>query len=171
MKTTYIFAAIAVLLLMIISFRSDNKFQFLRAFFIFIIGLILSTINFILLFLVSDMLIRDVKSVSLGSLFLLMGIFVVISGIMIYLFMRLVSRLGHFSPTVLTILEYYIQWSLIYMTVYQVLFSNATSIHTFTKFIRVGNFLDPNILTILVLPSFISIWIATILFKKHIKAI
>lgn len=171
MRITVIFAFVAIILLMIISFRSGNKFQFIRAGFLFIIGIFLSTLNFIGLFLLSDSIISDFESINLGSLFLLLGIFVVISGLLIYILMRILERFVNFSSTSLSILEYYIQWSLIYITIYQVLFSNAKSIESFTRFIRAGRFLNPNILIAIVLPSFISIWIATILFKKHIKAL
>lgn len=97
--------------------------------------------------------------------------FVVFSGIFVYWGMRLAAHVFKFSTTTLTLIEYYIQWSLIYVTVYQAIFSNVKKISSIAHFIRVGNFLDPNLAIVLILPSFISAWIAVILYKKHIKAI
>lgn len=109
--------------------------------------------------------------VNLGNLFLLLAAFVVLSGIFVYWGMRLASKIFKFSTTTLTLVEYYIQWSLIYVTVYQAIFSNIKHITSITNFIRVGNFLDPNLFVVAILPSFISVWIAVILYKKSIKAI
>lgn len=81
------------------------------------------------------------------------------------------AKIFKFSATTLTLVEYYIQWSLIYVTVYQAIFSNIKKIKSITKFIEVGNFLNPDLIVVLVLPSFISAWIAVILYKKHIKVI
>ena len=116
-------------------------------------------------------MMQDKDHVNLGNLFLLLAAFVVLSGMFIYWGMRVAAHVFKFSTTTLTLVEYYIQWSLIYVTVYQAIFSNIKHISTITHFIRVGNFLDPNLLVVVVLPSFISAWIAVILYKKFIKAI
>lgn len=109
--------------------------------------------------------------VNFGNLFLLLAAFVVLSGVFVYWGMRLASKIFKFSTTTLTLVEYYIQWSLIYVTIYQAIFSNIKHITSITNFIRVGNFLDPNLFVVAILPSFISVWIAVILYKKSIKAI
>ncbi|KRM37176.1 hypothetical protein FC39_GL000283 [Lactobacillus hamsteri DSM 5661 = JCM 6256] len=114
---------------------------------------------------------NDKDHVNLGNLFLLLAIFVVLSGILLYWGMRLAAKFLKFSTTVLTLIEYYIQWGLIYVTVYQAIFSNIKRISSISEFVRVGNFLDPNLIVVMILPSFISAWIAIILYKKHTKAI
>ena len=104
--------------------------------------------------------------------FLVLAIFSTLTSLVEAVLLFLAARAAFkFSTTTLTLVEYYIQWSLIYVTVYQAIFSNIKHISTITHFIRVGNFLDPNLLVVVVLPSFISAWIAVILYKKFIKAI
>lgn len=171
MKVTYFFLAFVILALIIVLFKSENKFQFLKAAILFIFQLFFSTINFLIFFVISYLLMHDKDHVNLGNLFLLLAIFVVLSGILLYWGMRLAAKFLKFSTTVLTLIEYYIQWGLIYVTVYQAIFSNIKRINSISEFVRVGNFLDPNLIVVMILPSFISAWIAIILYKKHTKAI
>ena len=171
MQVTTYFVIAAVILAIIIIFRSERKFEFLKDAILFIIQVFFSTINFLIFFVIAFLLMHDRDSVSLGNLFLLLAMFVVFSGIFVYWGMRLAAHVFKFSTTTLTLIEYYIQWSLIYVTVYQAIFSNVKKISSIAHFIRVGNFLDPNLAIVLILPSFISAWIAVILYKKHIKAI
>lgn len=172
MKVTYFFIAIALIALTIILFKSENKFQWIKAALLFLFLLLFSTINFLIFFVISYLLVNDPDNlhVYLGNLFLLLAVFVVLSGILLYWGMRLASRFFKFSNTTLTLIEYYIQWCLIYATVYQTIFSNVKKISSIS-FIKVGNFLDPNLIVVIVLPSFISAWIAVILYKKHNKLI
>ena len=171
MRVTYLFIGIAILVLIVLLFRSENKFQFAKAGVLFVFQLTFSTVNFLIFFFITYLLMNDRKEVYLGNLFLLLAIFVILSGIFLYWGMRVAEKFIKFSVTTLTLIEYYIQWSLIYVTVYQAIFSNIARIKTITQFIRVGNFLDPNLLVVIILPSFISTRIAVILYKKHIKAI
>ena len=171
MKVTYIFLAIAIIAALIVLFKTKNKFQWIKAGVLLIFEIFFSTINFIILFLLTILIMRDDEVVSLGSIFFLLAIFIVFSGIMLYSGMRFAGLFFEFTNTTLTLVEYYIQWSLIYVTVYQAIFSNLKHIGSITKFIKVGNFLDPNLLVFTFLPSFISAWIATIMYKRHIDAI
>lgn len=171
MKVTYFFLVFVILAALIVLFKSENKFQFLKAAVLFVFQLFFSTINFLLFFVISYLLMHDKDHVDLGNLFLLLAIFVILSGILLYWGMRIAAKFLKFSTTVLTLIEYYIQWGLIYVTVYQAIFSNIKRISSISHFIRVGNFLDPNLIVVIILPSFISAWIAIILYKKHVKAI
>ena len=168
--TTY-FVIGTIIILIIALFRSEHKFEFLKAAILFLAQIFFSTVNFLLFFVIAYFMMQDKDHVNLGNLFLLLAAFVVLSGMFIYWGMRVAAHVFKFSTTTLTLVEYYIQWSLIYVTVYQAIFSNIKHISTITHFIRVGNFLDPNLLVVVVLPSFISAWIAVILYKKFIKAI
>lgn len=171
MQVTTYFIIGAIIVLIIALFRSEHKFVFLKAAILFLIQIFFSTINFLLFLVIAYLLMRNMDHIDLGNLFLLLAAFVVLSGIFVYWGMRMAAHIFKFSTTTLTIVEYYIQWSLIYVTVYQAIFSNIKHISSITHFIRVGNFLDPNLFVVIVLPSFISAWIAVILYKKSIKAI
>lgn len=166
-----VFAVVAAVVLLIALFRSEHKFDFLKAAILFIAQVVCSTINFLIFFVIAYLVMRKWDHVNLGNLFLLLAGFVVLSGLLIYFGMRLAAHFLEFSTTTLTLVEYYIQWSLIYITVYQATFSNVKNINSITHFVRVGNFLDPNLLVVIVLPSFISAWIAVILYKKDMHAI
>ena len=124
MKVTYFFLAFTILALIIILFRSENKFQFLKAGILFIFQIFFSTINFLIFFVISYLLMQNKDHINLGNLFILLAIFVILSGILLYLGMRIAAKFFKLSTTVITLIEYYIQWSLIYVTVYQAIFSN-----------------------------------------------
>lgn len=171
MQVATYFVIAGVIFLIVLLFRSEHKFEFLKAAIIFIVQVFFSTINFLIFMLIAYLIMRQWDHVDLGNLFMLLAAFVVMSGLLLYLGMRLAARFFKFSTTTLTLVEYYIQWSLIYVTVYQAIFSNIKRISSITKFIRVGNFLDPNLFVVIVLPSFISAWIAVILYKKVTHAI
>lgn len=171
MQVTTYFIIAAVVILIILLFRSEHKFEFLKAAILFVVQIFFSTINFLIFMVIAYLIMSQWDHISLGNLFLLLAVFVVLSGVLVYWGMRIASKIFKFSTTTLTLVEYYIQWSLIYVTVYQAIFSNIKHITSITHFIRVGNFLDPNLFVVAVLPSFISAWIAVILYKKSIKAI
>ena len=122
MKVTYFFIAFTILALIIILFRSENKFQFLKAGILFIFQIFFSTINFLIFFVISYLLMQNKDHINLGNLFILLAIFVILSGILLYLGMRITAKFFKLSTTVITLIEYYIQWSLIYVTVYQAIF-------------------------------------------------
>lgn len=50
MKVTYLFLAFVAIALIIMLFRSENKFQFVKAAILFVIQIFFSTINFLIFF-------------------------------------------------------------------------------------------------------------------------
>ncbi|MCT3614849.1 SA1002 family membrane protein, partial [Lactobacillus acidophilus] len=105
MQVTTYFVIAAVILAIIIIFRSERKFEFLKAAILFIIQVFFSTINFLIFFVIAFLLMHDRDSVSLGNLFLLLAMFVVFSGIFVYWGMRLAAHVFKFSTTTLTLIE------------------------------------------------------------------
>ncbi|MCH3922918.1 SA1002 family membrane protein [Limosilactobacillus sp.] len=171
MKVTDIFIPIIILAIVVLLLREGDRRPFIAAAVLFLSELVFSTLNFMLFFELASGLLRRVRVVELGNLFLLLAIFVVLSGMLLYAGMRMLRGIIRFTSTVLTMVEYYIQWSLIYVTVYQAIFANAKKVQEIGHFIKVGKFLDPNLFVVIVLPSFISAWIAVVLYKKYIQAI
>lgn len=166
-----IFLGILIVVGLVTIFKERNHLFFLKALLLFLGMLIFSTINFLVFFLLSFLFIHTDSSLKLGNLFILMGILVVISGIFLYWGLRGFNHFFPLSTITLTLIEYYIQWTLIYVTVYQAIFSNIKKVTKVAHYIAVGNFLDPNLLVVLVLPSFISAWIAVVLLKKYLHDI
>lgn len=166
MQITYLFGGILILIAIIMILKSTARSDWLKSLFLFIFLVILSFINFIAMMFVSFLLIRH-QTLYLGNLFILFAIFVTISGIIMFWWLNLLKHIINYDDTVLTLMEYYIQWSLIYVTIYQTIFSNIKRVTNLAKFIKIGNLLDPNVFITLVLPSFISVWIGIIMYKKH----
>ncbi len=166
-----IFLGILIIAIAVIVFKEKEHLYFVKALILFAGMLLASTINFLIFFLITFLFIKDDHALKLGNLFFLLGILVIISGLMLYGGLRIFKKFFPLSTTTLTIIEYYIQWTLIYITVYQAIFSNVRKITQVAHYIRVGNFLDPNLFVVIILPSFISAWIAIVLLKKHTHAI
>ncbi len=103
----------------------------------------------------------------LGNLFLLLAALVILSGLLLYEGLKRFNKYHPISEITLTLIEYCIQWALIYVTVYQSIFNNIAKIHTITKMIKTVRILNPDLLVVIILPSFISIWIAVVLLKKY----
>lgn len=92
---------------------------------------------------------------------------IIMSGLILYLYLLLLNWIFPLNSTILSIIEYYIQWTLIYVTIYQVIFENLKKVKDIDVYIKVGNLLNPDVFVVMILPSFISAWIAVILLKKH----
>lgn len=166
-----IFLGILIIVILTLIFKEKDHFFFVKALVLFAGMLLFSTVNFLIFFFISFLFIRTDHILKLGNLFVLLGILVIISGILLYIGLRLFNKVFPLSVTTLTLIEYYIQWTLIYVTVYQAIFSNVKKITSVAHYIRVGNFLDPNLFVVIILPSFISAWIAVVLFKRYRRAI
>ena len=134
-------------------FTSKNRFYFLKA--------------IILFFGIAALFINRIHDMKLGNLFLLLGALVILSGLFLYEGLKKFNKFHQISEITLTLIEYCIQWSLIYVTVYQSIFNNIAKIHTITKMIKTVRILNPDLLVVIVLPSFISIWISVVLLKKY----
>ena len=105
----------------------------------------------------------------ISSLFSVILLIAVINGFLIYWVNVLLMSKFKINHSVQILCEYIIQWSLIYITVYQVLFDNLV---TFIKSsnisqlsIKALDIADPADLILLVLPSLISVWISVILYR------
>lgn len=166
-----IFLAILLVPFIVMLLKEEGHFEFIKAFILFA-GMIVSSIIILLILLyIAFLSMHFDKGLKLGNLFILLAIMIVIAGEFLYLGLRVGYKFFPFETTTLTIIEYYIQWILIYFTVYQAVFANIDKVSHWVKYIEVGNILDPNLLAVIILPSFMSAWIGLVLFKKHIKAI
>ena len=166
-----IFLVILLVPFIVMLFKEEGHFEFIKALILFAGMLFVSIIVFIILLYIAFLSMHFDKGLKLGNLFILLAIMIVIAGEFLYLGLRLCYKFFPFETTTLTIIEYYIQWTLIYFTVYQAVFANIDKVSHWVKYIKVGNVLDPNLFAVIILPAFMSAWIGLVLFKKHIKAI
>lgn len=167
MQVLPIFLVILAIVVSGYIFTSKHRFYFLRAIILFLILLLLSTINFSIFFGIAALFIDRIHDMKLGNLFLLLAALVILSGLLLYEGLKRFNKYHRISEITLTLIEYCIQWALVYVTVYQSIFNNIAKIHTITKMIKTVRILNPDLLVVIILPSFISIWIAVVLLKKY----
>lgn len=112
---------------------------------------------------------------NLSSLFSLVLLVALINGLILYWINVFVIARFTIDVQVLTLCEYIIQWSLIYVTVYQVVFDNLiTSVNFFNNkqlTIEKLDITNPADLILLVLPSLISVWVAIVLYKVKVNTL
>lgn len=153
-----------------------KRFYFLKATFLVGIETIIGVVLFgSFFFVIMQTFLKDIFLAGIGSLFALVLLIAVIDGFIIYWWNRIFIPKLKVSHQVQTLGEYIIQWSLIYITVYQVIFDNfiATIQSASSKSFSVDNFslTNPSDLIIIVLPTLISVWISIILYKTKENAI
>lgn len=159
-----ILGAILIIIFLVSLFRNKNHFIFFKALFLFLALIIGSTINFIIFLLLEYNFLNIDNGL---KVFILLGLMIIMSGLILYLYLLLLNWIFPLNSTILSIIEYYIQWTLIYVTIYQVIFENLKKVQDIDIYIKVGNLLNPDVFVVMILPSFISAWIAVILLKKH----
>lgn len=142
--------------------RKKDSWLFLRSLGLFT-GMIIINI-FCSSFLLLGILWIDQHSKLLekSSSFSILAFVTFITGIILYYGLVLFQRRFHYSKNVLTLIEYYIQWILVFVTLYQVIFEDQFKNVTQVKHLSL---LAPTDLIIGLFPALISSWIAIVLYK------
>lgn len=87
-------------------------------------------------------------------------------------FLKYFQSRFHFSMTSITMMEYYIQWTLIYVTIYQAMFDDLfKSSKRLVAEISSGSMLVPEDLILVLFPALIATWMAIAIYKVHQKQI
>ncbi len=90
----------------------------------------------------------------------------VLVGIMLSNFLGWFQHHYHYHMTSLTIMEYYIQWSLIYTTIYQVIFNDLSKSSKYMlKIVAESRIINPDYIIMALFPALISTWIAIVIYK------
>lgn len=111
--------------------------------------------------------LRFILLMDVESIFMVLLLFAVLVGIVLYWGQEWVHSKFKTTNQLLTMCEYMIQWGLIYITVYQVIFDSLFSKDGLTA-IEKMNVTTPSDVMVLILPALISVWIGVILYKvKH----
>lgn len=122
----------------------------------------------VVMYLLLTIGVTNIIGQQLESVFLL-GIVVIIStSLLLYFLLNLTTKKIILPMTLMKIIEYYIQWLLIYVTIYQVIFDQFI-VSSEVKNTLQGNLDEPVVIIIVILPSFISIWIAVVLFRIRME--
>ncbi|EPH72677.1 hypothetical protein D929_01897 [Enterococcus faecalis 02-MB-P-10] len=142
-----------------------EKREFLVSFILFISLIFIGLFIFSILYLMTSLFERTNDYLDIHSLFFSLFLVIILTGILLYFVLKRIVQYWKITMTVLTIIEYYIQWSLIYVTVYQVLFDNIQKTAEKLQITFTETALDPQLIILFILPTFISIWISVILLK------
>ncbi|GAA0068226.1 hypothetical protein UT300002_30090 [Clostridium perfringens] len=161
--TNLLFLILLIFIGFISGLSKNIRFNILKAFIIVACETLLSMFFFsTILLLIIKTKLKNLFFNELDSLFLI----ILINGIIIYWIIRAIIYKFKIEIQVITLCEYIIQWSLIYITIYQVIFENAFP-KEMLKNIDNINITTPNDIVFLVLPSLISSWISVILYKLY----
>lgn len=157
-----------ILLGLLIGNKRVDKWLFLKALLLFSVMLSVSILISVAMYLLLIIGVANVIGQRLESLFLL-GIVVIIStSLLLYFLLNLTTKKIVLPIALMKIIEYYIQWVLIYVTIYQVIFDQFI-VSSEVKNMLQGTIDEPVAIIIVILPSFISIWIAVVLFRIRME--
>ena len=156
---------IIVAISIITSKRKHERFAFLNALLLLFLLVIISTLFFIIIVAIAYFFSNSIPHLAIGSIFFLYGLIIVIAGILLFFNLQILNHFHRISGTTLTLIEYYIQWSLIYVTIYQILFDNLLKTLKIIRDVSSFTTISTNLILIAVLSSFIASWIGVIFFK------
>ncbi|MGX7025444.1 SA1002 family membrane protein [Vagococcus hydrophili] len=162
-----------ILLLCVIFFISRlmfskkiDKYVFLKSILVLLGLLVVNGILIVVTFLGTNQLVEYIPVLSTGNIFTYVLLSAILSGLLSYYLLRWATVKFKLSMSVFTLIEYYIQWSLIYITMYQLVFDKFIQGSQLEKMLK-DDISDPSIWVALLLPAFMSSWIAIILLKLH----
>ena len=165
MTITWLLLVIMVAVGIIAERRKKERFAFFKALLLLAFLVVLSTLFFIIAIILLYFFSTAVLKMAMGSLFVLYGLIIILAGIFLFVVLKGVARWQLLSYTVLTLIEYYIQWSLIYATIYQIIFDNLLKTLQIVKNVSALTTISSNVVLIAVLSSFIASWLGIILYK------
>lgn len=156
----------------LVKFPKEKRFNFLKSFVIVYAEVIMTSILFVgLLFGIMKTPLRNYMLNTPNSLFVVVLLIAIIDGIIISWFNRWLIPKFNVTLQVQTLCEYIIQWSLIYITVYQVIFDNIVKSAKLLKSPEATlanmDILNPADMMMIILPSLISVWIGVIVYKAY----
>ena len=171
---------VLVLLIAVIGYmlrvEKERRFDFLKAFGVILVQMFAGFVFIALFFAVIfglNVMTQSQDAPLTEGLFSVAALAIALAGVVLYFVLRLQMRFVPVSMTSLTIIEYYIQWSLIYITVYQVVFDNllAKALNIQSLVDGAVSITEPTAVMIIVLPALMATWISVILYKFKVKEI
>lgn len=143
------------------------------------LGLAMTLVGMVVVIIMLGLYIAGIALLDIGlGLFLGVISVALASGIVMFLIVQPIIQRTGISMELLTITEYYIQWFLIYVTVYQVIFEQLNGLgriineRDLTKELNsyLSSILDPSVLIAILLPVLLSIWVAVAIAKIRLDA-
>ncbi|AYU56070.1 SA1002 family membrane protein [Staphylococcus debuckii] len=163
-----IIVLILFLLTGFLSGRYQDKYLFAKSFLISV-GMVISGFLSLIIsgFIIYWLLIRLLGDRS--SIFVLGIIIILLAGIMNYFIVHQLIKWNDYNEMLVAILEYYIQWTTIFFTLYQFLTSSPQNLKSIAKLEISTDTLDLNLLNIIILPVLLISWIALAMVRLYIK--
>ncbi|GAA1636919.1 MULTISPECIES: hypothetical protein [Brevibacterium] len=143
------------------------------------LGLAMTVVGMVILIVMLGLYIVGVALINIGpGLFLGVISVALASGIIMFLIVQPIFKRTGVGLEILAITEYYIQWFLIYVTVYQVIFDQLNGLgrvvneRDLTQELNsyLSSILDPSALIAILLPVLLSIWVAVAIAKIRLDA-
>jgi len=151
-----------------LSGKYKDKFLFVKAFIsaIFMIAsaLLSIIISSVVVYFLFTYLINDTNSI-----FVLGVIIILLSGIINYYLVRLILRFNDYNEMLIMILEYYIQWTTIFFTLYQFFTSSNETLNELKDLQISAHTLNVSLMNIVILPILLVSWISIAMVKIYIK--
>lgn len=133
---------------------------------------VLSMGIFLALLFICTALMSVMHLFRVSSIFSLILLLAVLIGILMSNFLHWFQKRYHYSKTSLTVMEYYIQWALIYTTIYQAIFSDLSNSSKYmVKLVIESRSINPDDIVMALFPALISTWIAIVIYKVQKKQI
>lgn len=167
-------ATIILILLLIFSGKltrlpKAKRYDILKAVIIVFLETIIASMFFTVMNVLTTMsFLRPIILNRIDNMFVVILLFAVINAFILYWINKWAFKKFNVHKDILTLCEYIIQWSLIYSTLYQILFDELIKTvknNEPLKKVVLLNITSPTELLFLILPALISIWIAIISYK------
>lgn len=148
--------------------QNSDHLIFFKALLLFVLILSISTGVFYLVFQIytGTETVLDFGKINIQSLFSIVLFVILVTGYILYWLLRFVEDHTHFTEDLLDLSEYYLNWSLIYLTIYQVVFDKANTTNEVNQIINL-NFSNPDLIIFLLLPALLAGWMSIVFYKIH----
>jgi len=161
-----------IVITMGINANHTHNMVYIHSLILITIMVVISMVSFIAILYCVMAFIFDLRIFHVSSVFSLILLIAVLVGIMLSNFLGWFQHHYHYHMTSLTIMEYYIQWSLIYTTIYQVIFNDLSKSSKYMlKIVAESKIINPDYIIMALFPALISTWIAIVIYKVQQKQI
>lgn len=152
--------------------QNADHLIFFKALGLFGIMLVISAIIFYIVFQIytGTETVLDFGKINISSLFSIVLFVILVTGYCLYWLLRLIEDKTHFTEDLLDLAEYYLNWTLLYLTIYQIVFDKTTTSESINQIISL-NASNPDLIIFLMLPSLLSAWMAIVFYKIHFSKI
>ncbi|MEM5398269.1 SA1002 family membrane protein [Staphylococcus gallinarum] len=151
-----------------LSGKNKDKLLFIKAFISAIFMIITSFVSIIISCIITYYLLAHLMHDG-NSIFILGVVTLLLAGIINYHFIKLIIRLSYYNEMLIMILEYYIQWTTIFFTLYQFFTSSSETLEKLKHLQISTNTLDISFMNIIILPILLVSWISIAMTKIFIK--